>query len=96
MRSANGQLGENERQWKKNSEQEHKQQKFLWAQFLWLQVLTRYVFLLSYGLFIWSEPARLAGLALCMFIWEGGLAIFPKPRLPEPRYPQPGPARLLI
>ena len=30
MRSANGQLGENERQWK-NSEQEHKQQNFLWA-----------------------------------------------------------------
>ena len=47
MRSANGQLGENERQWKKNGKQEHKQQKFLWAQFLWLQVLTRYVFLLS-------------------------------------------------
>ena len=29
MRSANGQLGENERQWKKNSKQEHKQQKLL-------------------------------------------------------------------
>ena len=31
MRSASGQGGENERQWKKNSEQEHKQQNFLCA-----------------------------------------------------------------
>ena len=31
MRNASGQLGENKRQWKE-SEQEHKQQNFLWAQ----------------------------------------------------------------
>ena len=31
MRNASGQLGENKRQWKE-SEQEHKEQNFLWAE----------------------------------------------------------------
>ena len=31
MRNASGQQGENERQWKKKSEQEHKEQNCSWA-----------------------------------------------------------------